>query len=173
MTAVAITTLQQTIFTDYYVETREVAERTCRAFRSKFGGDLEEYISHTNEILTMCFIRYQAGTTPTDDLIVEVKRWVWYNLFDKLRKEQRWRTKQPIRTTAVDPEMLSWVASREEPDFDLDAIRGDLSVDACTALDLVLDGVARSAAGLRQALTRRGWGITQITEVFAEISGVL
>lgn len=167
-----ITTMQQVIFTDYYEETYELALSTCRAFRAKFGGDLDEYISHTNEILMLCYINFDAGITPTDDLFLEVKRWVWFGLFDRIRKEQRWRTAKPVRTYATDPDVLQAVPDHRK-EFDADAMRADLTPAATVALDLVLSGMVETAQGLRDALKVRGWGKAMVTSVFDEIKFLL
>lgn len=156
-------------------------------FKARFGGDLDELEGEANLAFMKGHTQYIGGTRPNGKPIenayhVEIRRWVWFELFDAMR--QRVDQKRRYGT----PEAVGDLAyTFEDTCFDAVAFARHLDDDARTVLQLVLDppicvvvkaerkgGEPRNIRStVRAWLRSAGWHAARINDAFEEIRSAL
>ncbi len=156
-------------------------------FKRRYGGDMDDLVGEAN----LAFVRGHracvAGENTDPSYSTEIRRWVWYTLFDKMRV-QRERKKNVvfISTNEVDggttdyPEPTKGMFNRGE--F-LHWLTPDAAVVAGLALNPPpeVEKVAMAKGGsprnfrstVRAHLTGAGWTAVRINVAFEEVVGVL
>jgi hypothetical protein len=176
--------LDNDIATECYTDVQQLIADTVRAFVARHGGHYDDLLADANTAWLKGHRAFLEGRNNSESYETEIRRWVWFELFDeyRVRSQHRRQTKTTIKNEEF-PEQL--VARRGG--FDLVEFFDELSEDARYAARLVLDtpaelcAAARARGGtdrnlrclIRQYLAGMGWSATHITNVFEEIAGAL
>jgi hypothetical protein len=167
-----------------YADVYELITETVRRFVRKHGGNYDDLLADASTAFMLGHRAFLEGRANTPHYEVEIKRWVWYELFDayRVRTQHRRQSKTVIKNEEF-PELLT----QRRGDFSLVEFFDELSEDARVAARLVLDtpaelcAAARARGGtdrnlrclLRQHLHAAGWTAARVSEAFEEIGRAL
>lgn len=127
-----------------YRKVQDVIKATCVRFWQRHGGDLEELESQAQYAWFQGH-KHHMECLGHPNYATEIRRWVWFELFDKHRTRTGHR--RAVKELRVGSDSLAFVAA---PDM-VDTL-ADVSEDAKFVLRLVL----RTPAHLAEAAQRRG-----------------
>lgn len=167
-----------------YEECKEIVRATATAFAYKFGQDVDEMRADANTAFMKGYKAIMEGRHNSDDLKVEIRRWVWFELFDEYRTRTQHR--REVKTVVENYEYIDQLPNNQKGAFVIEFFDG-LSSDARTAAMLVLDPpadvahTARAKGGsecnmrstMRQHLRQQGWTTERITACFEEVAKAL
>lgn len=160
-------------------------------FKRTYGGDIEDLMGEAHVAFMRGHRACEKGENTDPVYSTEIRRWVWYLLFDALRVRLERKRKVKFSTTEGKEEVF---AEPEVSTFDRDGFMATLSEDARYAAGLVLntppalDKVARGKGGsarnykstVREYLKapqlcppRLGWKQERVIAAFNEITEVL
>jgi len=158
-------------------------------FHNRFGGEIDDLTSEANVAFVMGHEQFCKGVrpngTPLDTTYAtEIRRWVWYEMFDQMRTKLRQYKANPVSSLDA---MEGFDVEDEQVDFDAAGWAEELADDARYAVCLVLmpnpEVVATAVAKggqprnfrstVRQHLTQEGWNPDRINNAFEEIRGAL
>jgi len=157
-------------------------------FRRRYGGDFDELTGQALVAFMRGHHQFMRGTTPTGHAIkhdypTEIRRWVWYTMFDDMRTRLSRAAKVRVDVVGDD---LNPPAPQYR--FRVDEFTEALSDDARYAVGLVLDtpediaevamakgGAPRNFRSTVRAhlATDLGWAPGRISAAFAEITEAL
>lgn len=154
-------------------------------FQRAYGGDPEDLFGEAQVAFMRGHRRYEEGVSPRGFVIdhsysAEIRRWVWYELFDVMRTKARRNTRARMVP----------IGNRDfgtEPGSPLQDLVDELGEDARYAAGLVLDppdglrATAEAKGGtprnyrstVRSHLRGEGWGTDRINKAFEEITNAL
>jgi hypothetical protein len=165
-------------------EVGEVVVNTARAFAHKYRQHEDDMVADASMAFMKGVAAINAGKSNADDIRVEIRRWVWFELFDEYRTRTRHRHKNKAVIEGGDAVNLVADNRRRSPLADL---YDELGPDALHTVGLILDPpeeiarIARAKGGtecnlrstVRQHLTANGWGRDRINAAFDEIRAAL
>lgn len=179
------TTLERDVMTECYEDVQKLVAYTARKFARRYGGHLDDLLSDANSAFVRGHIAIMEGRMNAECYATEIRRYVWYDLFDRFRTNNGLRNinKKPAKRLG---DALAEVACPEEPQPLSELLEG-LSEDAALAVELVLNTPAELAAvaegkggkpnnyrsTIRQHFKDLGWAAERINECFAEIKDAL
>lgn len=177
-------TLDRDIVAETYVDMERLIHATVWQFVRKHGGDVEELFSEAQMHFMECCQAWREGRNNSEDLAVEVRRWVWFGLFDthRTRTGHRRKVKRKMVTEGIE-----LVADYRGQGFDIVALCDQLSEDAAVVARLTLETPAELArvadakggeprnlrSTIRAYLAGLGWAADRINESFDEIRRAL
>lgn len=145
-------------------------------FVKRFGGDFDDYLGPAHEAWMRAFESHDPERGKFTTLL-------WWTVRNELSSYVQQRSKQRARESANGSTLRHLV---QGTGFDLETFCGDLSDDASTVVELLLDGWQLSGLGqrngwgvgdvladLRTRLGRMGWNRWRITETFSELREVV
>ena len=166
-----------------YESVKELIDKTVRGFVRKYGGDYEDLRADANTAWLNGHTAWVEGRANADKYSVEIRRWVWFELFDNYRNKNHLRSKNRVATIGG-----AIVESVAEPDtFDMNVFFDELPEEASLVVSLVFDTpeeLARVIFGkggeprnfrssIRDYLKGLGWTAMKINECFNEIRQAL
>jgi hypothetical protein len=166
-----------------YEEVRDLVYHQANKFHAIFGGDFDEIESGANMAWLKGHRQFAGGMRPSGEVLdtayhIEIRRWVWFELFDAMR------TRAARATRGVLPEACGEAAyDFADTSFDDDLFARELGDDAAYVLRTVLEpplcvmvksqrkgGEPRNLRSTVRAWLRDcGWGTARINEAFEEI----
>lgn len=165
-----------------YAEVHDLIFDQVYKFRRRFGGDFDDLLGEAHVAFMKGHNQYMGGTTPTGQPIAhsyatEIRRWVWYELFDAMRTRVARNARTPI-VSLGEHDPAGPAAAWDAADW-----AAELGQDARYAVGLVLDPpeeVAATAAAkggaprnyrstVRAYLRAEGWPPARINDAFEEI----
>jgi len=183
-TAAAVTT-PPTNADEAYKLVKNLIFHQVHKFRNQYGGEFDELVGEANEAFVRGHQQFCRGTSPTGRVIeadygTEIRRWVWYTLFDKMRTRVRRQNHTPME--AICDRDFAAPATTHNTEW-----AEELSDDARYAVELVLhppeaiEATAEAKGGeprnyrstVRQYLRTQGWAVARVNEAFSEIKGAL
>ena len=106
-------------------------------FRRKFGGDVDELVGEANLAFMKGHTQYmsghRAGGAEHDAYHVEIRRWVWFELFDAMRT--RLSRKSQVGMVAAGDHVYDFA----DTTFDSVVWAADMGDDARMAVNMVLE----------------------------------
>lgn len=167
-----------------YAEVKGLIFDQVHKFRRRFGGDLDDLIGEAHVAFVQGHAAYYGGRANSPHYDTEIRRWVWYELFDAMRT--RVDRKRRVKFTSTTDNEDSFVAVQGT--FDTDAFMRRFGDDAQVVVRTALQPppeVATVVAGkggtprnfrstLRTYLKEEvGWPTDRINEAFAEVMEAL
>ncbi len=169
-----------------YGEVAEVIRKTAHAFWRRYGGNLDDIMADANTAFMMGHRDNLQRSLP-DPFHVQVRRWVWYGLFDEYRVRCRRHARCPQErgadiTAHPDPYAADTGA------FCMAALCEGLSADGALCVRLVLEpppaiadvatakgGEARNIRSTVRAylLQEYGWQRDRVNDAFSEVREAL
>ena len=129
------TLLPQDPITTTYNEVKHVIKWTVNRFKMRFGGDEDDLMSVANDKFIHCYRLLQTNPDEfTCPFTTALSKWIWRGLIDDYRRQTH-RGKLRVTYTEDSPEVVD--TSPEQ--FDTDGLLGQLSADAQTVVNMVLD----------------------------------
>lgn len=168
-----------------YRELEKEIEAVVWAFARKHGGDFEEWMSHALVAFTNGMIAITEGAPNLHaDNSVELRRHVWFQLFDLHRTQSQHRRKDKC---VIKQEERCDLLPTKTPGFNITDFLDGLTDDGKVAAKLVLDTPADIAAAARERggsdrnlrsvirhyLSGLGWHAERISNSFAEVGKAL
>jgi len=183
MIAFQNTTMQLTA-EELYEEVKDTVIDTARAFARKFRQHEEDMVADAHMAFMKGHSAILRGKNNSPNHRVEIKRWVWYELFDEYRT--RTRNRHKVKVKVEGGEFIDNIPTTHNREFLVDFFDA-LSEDAKQAAMLVLDPpadvaqTARAKGGtdcnlrstVRQHLRAGGWGVERINAAFSEVVAAL
>lgn len=165
-----------------FVDILGLVRHTVRQFALRHGGDPEELFGEAQIAYLKGYQAMQRGLNNSPRFEVEIRRWVWFELFDAHRTRTQFRCQNPVVIKATE-----WPERIPDADGNSTELRErmeGLGEDAGVVVGLVIDtpehlaAVARKKGGtprnfrstIRAYLRDLGWGAERITEAFEEIA---
>jgi len=157
-----------------YVDVEKLIYRICHNFQDRFGGDFEEHVSTANEAYMDAYATFDPAKGKFTTLLWTC---VWRRLMDVSMTEARRQ-----KTLTYNSEL---VESADRPGFDLGTFTRELSDDAKTVVNLLMDmpGELAEMVGcsrgvkirkmLRKFLDDNWWTAKRISGSFKEIREAL
>lgn len=156
-------------------------------FCNRYGGDMDELVgeAHVAFMKGHKDITRRKGDGRYGAYITEIRRWVWFELFDAMRVRLE-RERNVTFTSTTDTE--DTYVEPSAPTFDRDGFMHVLSEDGQLVAELVLNppeavetvamakgGTPRNYKSTVRAYLKNdvGWAADRINEAFAEIMGAL
>lgn len=155
-------------------------------FRRRYGGNMEDLVSEAYVAFMKGHHQYIGGTTPggkhiTHGYDTEIRRWVWFELFDAMRSRFAQKNQMELVTTDT------YEPADPVKGFMAGNFVSDLTPDGRTVAELVLNppedlmatitakgGTPRNyRSTIRTHLTECGWQAGRINNAFAEITAAL
>jgi hypothetical protein len=173
---------------DAYELVRNLVFHQVHKFRRRYGGEFDELVCEANLAFVKGHAQFTTGKTATgktitDPYATEIRRWVWYEMFDAMRTR--------LRRKAIAP-MVAIKEGQEFPDrlpeWDVSSWAAELGPDARLAVELVLnppapiENTAEAKGGeprnyrstVRAHLAADlGWSTKRINAAFEEIRRAL
>lgn len=168
-----------------YTAVEEVVRRTAYAFWRRYGGNLDDIMADANYAFMMGHRDNLSRKLP-DPFHVQVRRWVWYELFDDYRQRCRRAAKCPP-ARGVDVAATPDPYAADTGAFCMAALCEGLTADGVFCVRLVLEPPAEVAAvatakggearnirsTVRAHLIGLGWPRERINEAFEEVRSAL
>lgn len=170
-----------------YEITKKTIFKQVHKIMETYGGDFDDLLGEAHEFFMAGHARYTRGTRNsgaplTHSYNTEIRRWVWYGLFDTMRTRFNRRTNTPM-VPLGDMDF----ASHQRNEFHVGDVVAQLGPDARLCARLVLDtpealeDVAEGKGGtacnyrstVREYLKGGGWSPARINAAFDEIKNVL
>lgn len=154
-------------------------------FRRRYGGDPDDLVGEANVAFVKGHAALAAKATPAEAYPMEIRRWVWYSLFDAMRVRLERKRKVQFSSTTDQEDVY---AEQPKAVFDREEFVGGLTEDGRVAAELVLsppeavERVAMAKGGtprnykstVRTYLrTESGWSTDRVNAAFEEIMGAL
>lgn len=156
-------------------------------FHRQFGGDFDDLVGEAHEAFLITHSEYitghaSSGRAYRDNYATEIRRSVWYCLFDAMRLRTRRQAAAPFCYIAEGQDFAA-----HEHEFKYEQWIEDLSDDARFTVKLMLDppeeieAVAMVKGGqprnyrstVRDWLQQHGWNSERISRVFNEVKVAL
>jgi len=172
---------------DGYVLVRDLIFDQVHKFRRRYGGDFEELVGTANLAFVEGHHRFVGGVRPSGKpycttYATEIRRWVWYTMFDTMRAE-RYTQKRHVVTVPIDDLEIGQFSY----EFDVRDWASGLGEDARYVVELLLyppedvEAMIMDKGGeprnfrstVRAYLTSVGWTAERVGSVFAEIKRAL
>lgn len=167
-----------------FVDVLGLVRRTVYQFARRHGGDPEELFGEAQIAYLKGYQAFQRGLNNSKNFETEIRRWVWFELFDSHRTRTQHRCQNPVIIRGTEyPERIpaaegddTWVAAVDRLGEDAGVVVG-LVIDTPEALATVArkkGGTPRNfRSTIRAYLRGLGWGAERITEAFEEIAVAL
>lgn len=173
---------------DGYAAVQNLIFHQVHKFVRMYGGEFDELLGEAHELFIKGHTQFTAGVTPTgrvlkDTYATQIRRWVWYGMFDSMRLRLERNRIAPMypMTEAVD------APAPKPSDFNVEDFMFELSEDGEEVARLVLyppvvitteaegkGGTPRNyRSTVRAYLKLMGWDTDRINAAFAEIANVL
>jgi hypothetical protein len=163
-----------------YRDVEHVIKATVQRFVGRYGGNYDDLLADANTAYMLGYRATLEGRNNSPDFATEIKRWVWFELFDAYRVRSQYRRKDKV--VVKQDEYIELLPSRRRT-FDMVEFLDELSEDAKLAAALVLETPAELAAAarargggdhnlrclIRAYLRGRGWSPARINASFDEI----
>lgn len=162
-----------------YTAVRRLVHHQAHKFQRRFGGDLDDVIGDAHVL----FLRGHAVAhkRPTYAYATHIRLWVWYGLFDAMRKAAQRKAKASFTPLERDGQVMRMIAPRE---FSMGAFECDHTADAAYAARLALYPPADLAEAfkakggeprnmrscIRAYLREHGWSPERIGAAFGELA---
>lgn len=172
----------------YELVSNLIFDQVHKFFR-RFGGDFDELVGEANLAFVTGHRQYIDGVRPNGEQIthpfaVEIRRWVWFELFDAMRS--RLRRENNAKMLSMESMELD-VPAKNSTKFKVKEWVAGLGEDAQYAVELVLyppeevETTAEARGGtprnyrstVRAYLTAEGWKPARINKAFDEIKEAL
>ena len=171
-----------------YALVKDLLYHQVHKFHRLYGGEFEELVGEAHLAFMGGHTQFVRGTRKNGAAIdhtycIEIRRWVWFNLFDAMRKRADRERIAPTHRIGEDQEFPAVL-----PTFNLNLWAQGLNRDAREVVVLVLDPpeavveVAEGKGGqprnyrstVRDYLQQElGWTAARVVAAFAEIKGAL
>jgi len=169
---------------DVYLEVEGLVKATVARFVRCYGGRFDDLCADADAAFWRGWRACCQGKHNSENFLVEIRRWVWFELFDEYRVRAQHRRKDKV---VIKHEEFIGDVARARPEFNALDFFDELSEDARVAAELVLDTPAELVAvvlakggedrnmrsTIRAHLAGMGWGAARINEAFDEIRGAL
>jgi DNA-directed RNA polymerase specialized sigma24 family protein len=181
-------TISQDTATAAYEEVKDAIVKTVRGFIRRHGGDFDDLMGEAHIAFMQGLAAWEGRATNGRAIAatfeVEIKRWVWYCLFDNYRTRTQHRRAK--KTVIANDEFIE-LAADNTAEFSLMEFADGLSEDARAVLRLTLDtpqelihaALARGGSPLnfrkiiRMHFEEAGWAAKRISLSFEEIAEAL
>jgi len=170
-----------------YVLVEKLIFHQVHKFQYRFGGEFNELVCEANLAFVNGHAEYISGISPTGNKIscsyaTQIRRWVWYRLFDAMRNRVRRQNQIPIVPMIEDMDYEDMT-----PVFELTDWMEGLGPDAAYVADLALNPppdielIANSKGGqprnirstIRVYLSDYLWEKERIDAAFDEVKAAL
>ncbi len=167
-----------------YALTKNLIFDQVHKFCRRFGGDVDDLVGEAHVAFMVGHRAYVEGRGNSEIYSIEIRRCVWYKLFDKMRV--RLERKRRVKFTSTNDQEDAF-AEPAKSAFNTTEFMGTLTPDARITTALVLDPppevvrVAEAKGGtprnykstVRTHLQAAGWDTDRINAAFEEIAEAL